>query len=45
MQTITRDIWELLGSHKIVIPVNLSGPMGRGLALQAKKRYPYLETA
>lgn len=45
MQTLVADIWDLLNTHKIVIPVNFAGPMGRGLAYQAKTRFPSLEVA
>lgn len=44
MNVIICDIWELQKSHKIVIPTNLAGPMGRGLAYQAKTRFPGLES-
>lgn len=43
MRTVYGDIWDLRKTRKIVIPVNLAGPMGRGLAYQAKMRYPGLE--
>lgn len=39
----TGDIWSWVGSHRIVIPTNCLGVMGKGLALQAKERYPGLE--
>lgn len=45
MQTIIADIWALLDTHKIVIPVNLQGVCGRGLAYQAKTHFPSLEVA
>lgn len=43
MKTETRDIWLFKDTHWIVIPTNLQGPMGRGLAYQANKRFPGLE--
>jgi len=43
MKTVTKDIWEFRDTHWIVIPTNLQGPMGRGLAQQAKTRWPGLE--
>jgi len=36
----TGDIWDLKESHAIVIPVNLQGVMGRGIARQCKDRHP-----
>lgn len=45
MQVVIRDIWDYTGSHWIVVPTNLDGPMGRGVAQQAKERYPELESA
>ena len=41
MQEIQADIWSCKGVK--VIPTNLQGIMGKGLALQAKKRYLGLE--
>lgn len=43
MQYLYLDIWDLLDSYKIVIPMNLKGPMGRDLAYQAKEKYYDLE--
>jgi hypothetical protein len=43
MKAVIRDIWEYKDTHWIVIPTNLQGPMGRGLAQQAKVRWPGLE--
>lgn len=40
----TGDIWEYQKTHRIVIPTNTEGAMGRGLALQARKKYPGLYT-
>jgi hypothetical protein len=37
--TLTGDIWDFLGQGHIVIPTNLDGVMGRGIALQAKQRF------
>src|SRR5579864_8821625 len=34
----TGDIWDLT-DHLIVVPINLQGVMGRGIALQAKEKY------
>lgn len=45
MQTITADIWDYIGQRKIVVPTNLQGPMGKGLALQACERFPMVEPA
>lgn len=48
MKEVTGDIWDFHPRHFIVIPtngaVNKNGEcvMGRGLALQAKKRFPLL---
>ena len=39
----TGDIFSFIGTHKIVIPTNCMGVMGKGLALQAKERYPGIE--
>ena len=36
------DIWDLLPTHYITIPVNQQGVMGAGLALEAKQRFPEL---
>jgi O-acetyl-ADP-ribose deacetylase (regulator of RNase III) len=40
---IEGDIWDYFKKNKIVIPVNLVGPMGKGLAKQAKDLFPGLE--
>lgn len=42
MKTWTGNIWDLAGWKK-VIPTNLQGIMGAGLALQANERYPRLQ--
>lgn len=39
------DLWDFLPTHLIVIPTNTVGVMGRGLAAQARDRFPGLETA
>jgi O-acetyl-ADP-ribose deacetylase (regulator of RNase III) len=39
------DIWSYAETHRIVIPTNILGVMGAGLALQAKQRYPGVQTA
>jgi hypothetical protein len=52
MKTITGNIWDYhQKGHWIVIPTNNSinkrsqAVMGRGLALQAKRKFPYIPTA
>lgn len=37
---INCDIWDLQKTHLIVIPVNLRGVMGRGIAKQYADKYP-----
>lgn len=44
MRKYTGDIWDFQ-NHYIVIPVNLEGVMGRGLAKQVAQRWPHLATA
>ncbi len=43
MKIIVDDIWNYERTGHIVIPTNLMGVMGRGLALQAKRRHFGLE--
>lgn len=45
MRMVIQDIWELVDTHWIVVPTNLQGTMGKGLAQQAKERFPALERA
>ena len=42
---MTGNIWDYVATHKIIIPTNRLGVMGAGLALEAKKRYPGIQTA
>lgn len=42
MSVLEKDIWELKDTHLIVIPTNLIGVMGKGLAKQCADRYPYV---
>lgn len=37
------DIWNYVHTHRIVIPTNIYGVMGAGLARQARERYQDLE--
>jgi hypothetical protein len=41
----TGDIWSYVATHRIVIPTNILGVMGAGLALAAKQRYPGIQAA
>src|SRR5208337_4561054 len=41
----TGDIWSYVGTHRIVIPTNILGVMGAGLALAAKQKYPGIQNA
>lgn len=41
----TGDLFSYVGTHRIIIPTNQLGVMGAGLALEAKKRYPGIQTA
>lgn len=41
----TGDIWSYVLTHRIVIPTNILGVMGAGLALAAKQKYPGIQTA
>lgn len=43
LQHVSDDIWNYSNSHYVVIPTNARGVMGRGLAYQAKKKYPGLQ--
>ncbi len=42
---VTGDIWTYVPTHRIVIPTNILGVMGAGLALAAKQKYPGIQAA
>jgi hypothetical protein len=42
--SITGDIWSFLGEGHIVIPTNLDGVMGRGIAKQARDKFPGIQS-
>jgi len=43
MKIVKGDIWMLYPTHCLVIPTNLAGSMGRGLARQARDKFIGLE--
>ncbi len=43
-KTVKKDIWNLPAKYTIVIPINLQGVMGRGLAKQANDKFPELQS-
>jgi len=40
---VTGDIWDYLPTHAIVVPVNMQGVCGRGIARQMRDQWPWIE--